>query len=109
MIVNGNKTIEVVGLVPDDYEVNATFIGDNFHNEVNATSKVFIVSKADIEMSALNVTVEYGQTVIITVILPEDANDGKVSVNIAGNPYTAEVADGTSLTSYQQRSSKRFS
>ena len=83
------------GLVPAEYQVNATYEAYGYNATEGETE--FTVVKGATEIEAMDCEVVYGDDAVIVVIgLNEDAT-GNVTVVLDGNNYTAPVDEGIAV------------
>ncbi len=92
-VVNGKASKDISDEIPvGTYDASAIFSGNNIYSPANAT-ETFKVSKKDANISLESQITVSGETAIIAVTLPDDAN-GKVTVNVDGKSYSADVVNG---------------
>ena len=95
-IVNGVATLTLNKTVAGRYVVNATLSDDKYANQTVFTS--YLVSKVETPITITVVNkdnIKVGDTVTITVDLPDDIVGEKVTIEINGKPYEqVTAADG---------------
>ena len=92
-VVRGTATLDVSGLLPGDYRVNATYMGDDKYDSVNGSEMVNVakIEDYDVIVNVDNITV--GQNATIEVILPENAT-GFVNITVDGNTTEVPIVIG---------------
>lgn len=95
VVKNGRVTITTDELATSNYDVNATYNGDNKYDAKNSNKKDIIVPKvSDYNMTIIIPdSVKTGENVTIFVNLPSDAI-GSVTVTVDGKNYAGAVING---------------
>ena len=91
-IVSGSASISVSGLATGDYEVTASYSGDETYDAESA-STTLTVAKPSPGISAPAVTTKYGKDVNLTVYIANDAT-GNVNIKINGVTNKAKITNG---------------
>ncbi|MBO5150790.1 MAG: Ig-like domain repeat protein, partial [Methanobrevibacter sp.] len=94
-VVNGTAKFIVPGLKAGEYDVVATYSGDDKYLPSNATGE-FKVSKLTPAINVDAPDIKVGEDGVITVSVPEDAT-GMITIVIGGKEYTAPIKDGKAI------------
>ena len=99
--INGNETIikpgenlNVTGLKPGNYTVNATYSGDDKYNPSNTTTKEVIIPKIidyTLVIDAVNMSIGNTGTIIVTV--PRNAT-GNITITVNTKSSSVKIVDG---------------
>ena len=92
-IYNGEAKFYFQDLTADEYEVSASYSGDN-HYVAAENSTVFKVDKV---LANLNIHVEditFGENGLVIITLPSDIDGSVVTVNVNGKVYPVTVENG---------------
>ena len=98
ILFNGEGSFIVIGLAEGNHTIGVQYNGDENYNASD-------IAEYTVEVTRINTTeiikvigdeIEYGETAIIMVILPEDAT-GSVRVKHGDNYYFDEVEDGIAI------------
>ncbi|WP_407420902.1 Ig-like domain repeat protein [Methanobrevibacter sp.] len=95
-VIDGIATFNVENLKVGQYDLTATYIGDDKYLENSKEIQVIISKVNDFEMSVNSTTVREGENTTVTVTLPGDAG-GKVTIIVNNKTYDANVTDGTAI------------
>ena len=94
---NGKAVFVLLGLASGEYDILASYSGDDKYLPSTSSNASFTVSKAKAPMSASGASIVVGDDATVTVNLPEDAT-GTVTLKIDGVTYaTAEVKYGKAV------------
>ena len=94
-VVNGTATFDLTDVAPGTYDVTATYSGDENHTAQSTDGKVTI-PKYSTPMSIEVGDGKVDETIEVTVNVPENAT-GKVTIEVNGQTYTKEIADGKAV------------
>ncbi|WP_405306898.1 Ig-like domain repeat protein [Methanobrevibacter sp.] len=89
---DGIYTLDLIDIVPGDYEITVTYLGDdNFNNATNSTE--FTVSKraATVEITDVTANILGGQNATFTVNMNPDSANGNVTIYINGTEFATVV------------------
>ena len=92
-IYNGEAKFYFQDLTADEYEVSASYSGDN-HYVAAENSTVFKVDKV---LANLNIHVEditFGENGLVIITLPSDIDGSVVTVNVNGKVYPVDIENG---------------
>jgi hypothetical protein len=92
-VTNGKGSVDIRGLLSNNYTVTASFAGNNKYLP-KSNSSVFAVNKINPKMDIKNTTVIENGTIIID--FPEDAT-GNVTVKIGNKTIVVPVNNGTAI------------
>ena len=92
-IYNGEAKFYFQDLTADDYEVSASYSGDN-HYVAAENSTVFKVDKvlANLKINVEDIT--FGENGLVIITLPSDIDGSVVTVNVNGKVYPVTVENG---------------
>ena len=91
-IVDGKGTLTISNLVAGDYNISASYLGDDKYLSSSNSTK-FTISKLASSVLVNVKDIVVGEDAVISIALPEDAT-GNVTVNVNGKNYTAVVKYG---------------
>ena len=93
-LVDGIYTLNLIDIVPGDYEINVTYFGDGkFNNASNSTKFTVPKRAATVEISDVTENIIYGQNATFTVNMNPDSANGNVTIYINGTEYGIIVLD----------------
>ena len=95
IVENGVAEIVLPNLPAGQYALDVKY-GGNDKYKAQSTTVTFNVNKYNVRMKATAAYYADGDYSIVSVNLSDDAT-GKISVDVAGNNYTANVVNGTTL------------
>ena len=92
-IYNGEAKFYFQDLTADEYEVSASYSGDN-HYVAAENSTVFKVDKvlANLKINVKDIT--FGENGLVIITLPSDIDGSVVTVNVNGKVYPVTVENG---------------
>lgn len=92
-IYNGEAKFYFQDLTADEYEVSASYSGDN-HYVAAENSTVFKVDKvlANLKINVEDIT--FGENGLVIITLPSDIDGSVVTVNVNGKVYPVTVENG---------------
>ena len=92
-IYNGEAKFYFQDLTADEYEVSASYSGDN-HYVAAENSTVFKVDKvlANLKINVEDIT--FGENGLVIITLPSDIDGSVVTVNVNGKVYSVTVENG---------------
>ena len=91
-IVDGKGTLTISNLVAGDYNISASYLGDDKYLSSSNSTK-FTISKLPSSVLVNVKDIVVGEDAVISIALPEDAT-GNVTVNVNGKNYTAVAKYG---------------
>ena len=90
----GIYTLELIDIVPGDYEITVTYLGDDkFNNASNSTKFTVPKRAATVEITDVTANILYGQNATFTVNMNPDSANGNVTIYINGAEYATVVLD----------------
>ena len=92
-IYNGEAKFYFQDLTADEYEVSASYSGDN-HYVAAENSTVFKVDKvlANLKINVEDIT--FGENGLVIITLPSDIDGSVVTVNVNGKVYPVDIENG---------------
>ncbi|PWB84708.1 Ig-like domain repeat protein [Methanobrevibacter thaueri] len=91
---NGIYNLELIDIVPGDYEIKVTYLGDdNFNNATNSTKFTVPKRAATVELTNVTANILGGQNATFTVNMNPDSANGNVTIYINGTEYATVVLD----------------
>mgnify|MGYP002550492001 CR=1 FL=1 len=91
-IVDGKGTLTISNLVSGDYNISASYLGDDKYLSSNNSTK-FTISKLASSVAVDVGDIVVGEDAVVNVVLPDDAN-GNVTITVNGKNYVAVVKYG---------------
>ena len=91
-IVDGKGTLTISNLVSGDYNISASYLGDDKYLSSNNSTK-FTISKLASSVLVNVKDIVVGEDAVVNVVLPDDAN-GNVTITVNGKNYVAVVKYG---------------
>ena len=95
-VIGGVATFEIEGLKVGQYDLTATYGGDDKYLERSTGISVIVSKVSDYEISVNSTVVREGENTTVTVTLPDDA-EGKVMVTVNNKTYEANVSNGSAI------------
>ncbi|MEE1150833.1 MAG: Ig-like domain-containing protein, partial [Methanobrevibacter sp.] len=93
-LVDGIYTLNLIDIVPGDYEINVTYFGDGkFNNASNSTKFTVPKRAATVEITDVTENIIYGQNATFTVNMNPDSANGNVTIYINGTESGIIVLD----------------
>ena len=84
-LTDGIYTLDLIDIVPGDYEITVTYLGDgNFNNERNSTKFTVPKRAATVEITDVTENILVGQNATFTVNVDPDSANGNVTIYING-------------------------
>ena len=91
---NGIYNLELIDIVPGDYEIKVTYLGDdNFNNATNSTKFTVPKRAATVEITNVTANILGGQNATFAVNMNPDSANGNVTIYIDGTEYATVVLD----------------
>ena len=91
-IVDGKGTLTISNLVSGDYNISASYLGDDKYLSSNNSTK-FTISKLASSVAVDVGDIVVGEDAVVNVVLPDDAN-GNVTITVNGKNHVAVVKYG---------------
>ena len=91
-IVDGKGTLTISNLVAGDYNISASYLGDDKYLSSSNSTK-FTISKLASSVAVDVDDIVVGEDAVVNVVLPDDAN-GNVTITVNGKNYVAVVKYG---------------
>ena len=91
---DGISNLNLTDIVPGDYEIKVTYLGDdNFNNATNSTKFTVPKRAATVELTNVTANILGGQNATFTVNMNPDSANGNVTIYIDGTEYATVVLD----------------
>ena len=91
-IVDGKGTLTISNLVAGDYNISASYLGDDKYLSSSNSTK-FTISKLASSVAVDVGDIVVGEDAVVNVVLPDDAT-GSVTITVNGKDYVAVVKYG---------------
>ncbi|MBE6501484.1 MAG: hypothetical protein E7Z79_03480, partial [Methanobrevibacter thaueri] len=91
---DGISNLNLTDIVPGDYEIKVTYLGDdNFNNASNSIKFTVPKRAATVEITDVTENILVGENATITVNMNPDSANGNVTIYIDGTEYATVVLD----------------
>ena len=91
-IVDGKGTLTISNLVAGDYNISASYLGDDKYLSSSNSTK-FTISKLASSVAVDVGDIVVGEDAVVNVVLPDDAT-GSVTITVNGKDYVVDVKYG---------------
>ena len=91
-IVDGKGTLTISNLVAGDYNISASYLGDDKYLSSSNSTK-FTISKLASSVLVNVKDIVVGEDAVVNVVLPDDAT-GSVTITVNGKDYVVDVKYG---------------
>mgnify|MGYP002521675860 CR=1 FL=1 len=93
-LTDGIYTLDLIDIVPGDYEITVTYLGDdNFNNAGNSTKFTVPKRAATVEITDVTENILVGENATFTVNMDPDSANGNVTIYINGTESGTIVLD----------------
>ena len=94
---DGIARFNVTGLLAGEYEVNATYSGDNNYNVSSGIGRFNVTKTSDVSLNITAANITYGDDETITVTISDESAQGNLTITIGDYTDTREISGGQAV------------